>query len=229
MMLKDNLHVIIPAAGIGSRSGLSIPKQYALLAGKPVIEHTLNCFINRPEINTIWVGLSSHDDYFKSLSCAQHPKIKTFIGGGERADTVLKGLQSARRSDQDLVLIHDAARPLLNDSQLNDLIESGAGSEYGSILANRCNDTLKHLVGTDVNTVPREQYWLAQTPQLFEAKTLLSALEFCQTNNYQVTDEASAVEQWGGSVRIVQSDSTNFKLTYPSDFVIAEALLCRGQ
>jgi len=148
-----------------------------------------------------------------------------FCGGGRRSDTVLNGLMASELEPDDWVLVHDAARPCLTQAHLAKLIAELRDDEVGGILAVPVSDTLKRADAHDriLRTENREQLWQAQTPQMFRAGLLTQALQ--QPSRF--TDEASAVEALGLHPKLVLSEPTNFKVTYPQDLLLAELLLTR--
>ena len=205
--------------------GHELPKQYLPLAGHPMIFHALNTLCASPLISTVFVVLSPSDSQFHSYDWSQFgDKLQPlYCGGQTRADTVLNGLQAAELEPDDWVLVHDAARPCLAEVHLEKLISELEGDAVGGILAVPVADTLKRsdAVGRIQKTENREQLWQAQTPQMFRAGLLALALQQCKA----VTDEASAVEALGLSPKLVAGDSSNFKVTYPQDLLMAELLL----
>ncbi len=223
-------HALVPCAGTGSRAGTVLPKQYQAVAGQPMVMHTLQALAAVPKVASGWVILSPDDDYvwpdlgwpdhFKRLSC----------GGRSRAESVFNGLKAmllAGVHPQDWVLVHDAARCLVSPESVNRLIEACRDDEVGGLLALPLPDTLKSEVdGRVAATVPREHKWLAQTPQMFRLKDLHDALAAVADTGFAgITDEASAMERLGLRPCLVQGSAQNFKVTYPADFALAEAIL----
>ena len=143
-----------------------------------------------------------------------------------RAASVLNGLTALRQkgaADADWVLVHDAARCLVTPALIDSLIDACATDEVGGLLAHRLTDTLKHEQGGRVaSTLPRDGKWLAQTPQMFRIGTLAGALERA---GQAVTDEAGAIEALGLAPLLVPGSAQNFKVTYPDDFALADAVL----
>jgi len=218
-------HALVPAAGFGARMGHDTPKQYLPLAGRPMIFHALNTLCSCPEISTVFVVLSPADTLFHTYDWKQFgDKLQTLYCGGEtRADTVLNGLLASEIEPDDWVLVHDAARPCLTQAHLGKLIAELRDDAVGGILAVPVADTLKRSDAAQriLRTENREQLWQAQTPQMFRAVLLAQALQQCKT----VTDEASAIEALGLQPKLVAGDSSNFKVTYPQDLLMAELLL----
>jgi len=221
----SELHALVPAAGFGARMGNDLPKQYLPLAGRPLIFHALNTLCASPEIATVFVVLAPDDTLFHAYDWSRFgDKLQPlFCGGGTRAESVLNGLLASELEPDDWVLVHDAARPCLTQAHLAKLIVELRDDEVGGILAVPVADTLKRADadGRILCTESREQLWQAQTPQMFRAGLLAQALRQCS----QVTDEASAIEALGLRPKLVLSESTNFKVTYPQDLLLAELLL----
>lgn len=214
---------LIPCAGTGARSGATGPKQYQPLAGKPLVAHTLAAFTAVPRITQTTVVVAPSDDFLASRSALVSIAA---CGGPTRASSVFNGLvfllQCGAEPD-DWVLVHDAARCLITPEQINTLIDACAGDAVGGLLAHKLPDTLKSEVGGRVAaTLERSDKWLAQTPQMFRLGALIEAL---QQAGDQVTDESSAMEQMGLQPLLVPGSAQNFKVTYPEDFALAEAVL----
>lgn len=222
-----SFHVIIPAAGSGSRMGSELPKQYLPLLGRPLITHALAVFAASPRIATINVVLSADDDYWQRLVPEIDAKVNVLrCGGKTRAATVLNGLDAIEHKvgKEDWVLVHDAARPGLNVALLNRLLDELENDPVGGLLAIPLADTLKRADQANrvAKTEPRESLWQAQTPQMFRYGLLREAL---QKAGDQPTDEAQAVEALGYQAKLVAGELRNLKITYPQDLAIAEAIL----
>jgi len=221
----SELHALVPAAGFGARMGNELPKQYLPLAGEPMIFHALHTLCSCPQISTVFVVLAPDDTLFHSYDWTQFgDKLQPlYCGGARRAESVLNGLLASELEPDDWVLVHDAARPCLTQAHLAKLIDALREDAVGGILAIPLADTLKRADenGRIQRTESREHLWQAQTPQMFRAGLLAQALQQC--NN--VTDEASAVEALGLKPKLVLSESSNFKVTYPQDLLLAELLL----
>jgi 2-C-methyl-D-erythritol 4-phosphate cytidylyltransferase len=218
-------HALVPAAGFGARMGNELPKQYLPLAGQPMIFHALNTLCASPEISTVFVVLAPDDTLFHTYDRSRFgDKLQPlYCGGKTRAESVLNGLLASELEPDDWVLVHDAARPCLAQAHLDKLIAELRDDEVGGILAVPVADTLKRADGDGriLCTESREQLWQAQTPQMFRAGLLAQALQQCSS----VTDEASAIEALGLRPRLVLSEPTNFKVTYPQDLLLAELFL----
>ena len=221
---------IVPAAGSGSRFGAEKPKQYLSLLGRPLIFHALAALVACPKIERVWVVLSPEDPYWLQYDWSElGAKLETVRCGGEtRAESVTNGLQAAAMaaSDDDWVLVHDAARPCLSGEMLASLFADLANDPVGGLLAVPVADTLKRADAEQrvAATEPRDGLWQAQTPQMFRYGQLQKALKNCT----QVTDEAGAIEALGLQPKLVRADATNLKVTYPADLALA-AMLLRGR
>ncbi len=218
-------YALVPAAGSGSRMGGKLPKQYLPLAGQPMIYHALATLCACADITTVFVVLTPGDTQFHEYDwLAFGDKLQPlYCGGATRAESVTNGLMAAELEPDDWVLVHDAARPCLTGAQLARLIEELRDDEVGGILAVPVADTLKRADAAQriAHTEDRDGLWQAQTPQMFRTGLLLQALLTAP----MVTDEASAVEALGLHPKLVASETTNFKVTYPQDVKLAELLL----
>jgi 2-C-methyl-D-erythritol 4-phosphate cytidylyltransferase len=212
-------HALVPAAGFGARMEHELPKQYLPLAGQPMIAHALDTLCACPDM------LAPDDNMFHTYDWSRFgDKLQPlFCGGKRRSDTVLNGLIASELEPDDWVLVHDAARPCLTHAHLAGLIAELRDDEVGGILAVPVADTLKRAddLGRILRTESREHLWQAQTPQMFRAGLLAQALQ--QPGSF--TDEASAVEALGLQPKLVPGTSSNFKVTYPQDMLLAELLL----
>ena len=218
---------LIPAAGVGERFGAGKPKQYVEIAGKTVLQHTLEIFLHHAEIDGVVVVLSPHDAFFPTLL---HDKLTVLrCGGATRAESVRNGLQALLEQgladEADVILVHDAARCCLPPAALSRLLHEAGERAEGGILAIPVADTLKRAASTGQieATVARAGLWQAQTPQLFRAGLLQQALSVSDLS--VVTDEASAVEQLGIQPWLVLGDIRNLKLTLPQDEELVRLLL----
>ena len=221
----SEFHALVPAAGSGSRMGHELPKQYLDLAGRPMIWHALTTLCACPQIKTVFVVLAPGDEYFARYDWSHcGAKLEPlYCGGATRAESVANGLLASELEPDDWVLVHDAARPCLSQHLLARMIAELRDDPVGGILAVPVADTLKRADARQriAHTEPREGLWQAQTPQMFRAGLLAEALVKCRS----VTDEASAIEALGLQPKLVGSDTSNFKVTYPQDIELAELLL----
>jgi 2-C-methyl-D-erythritol 4-phosphate cytidylyltransferase len=225
--------VVISAAGTGQRCQSALPKQYLPLVGKTVIEYAIAPFLTQALIEKIVVVLAPNDQHWAQLSLASHPKIITTEGGAERYQSVLNGLDflSDQADPQDWVLVHDAARPLLQANDLEQLLTQLADHPVGGLLGTPIHATLKKVVDQQVvQTVPRAGIWQALTPQMFRYGLLRTALQQASAQNACPSDDAQAMETCGYQPVIIAGASDNLKITYPNDLVWAEKVLrCRSR
>lgn len=234
---------LVPAAGIGTRA-LSVdqdplPKQYRLLAGQPMLRHSVLALLADSRVQEVRVITAPGDAHAQAVLAGLPRTMCLPCGGPTRAETVLNALRDAQLSAEDWVLVHDAARPGLPVEALTRLIDACLADEVGGLLAMPAADTLKaaqqrsasergHVVA---RTVPREGLWLAQTPQMFRAglllKALTQALDAAQAPNCAPgpTDEAQAIEALGYSPLLVRGSGRNTKITWPEDFQWVESWL----
>ena len=215
-------HVVIPAAGIGSRMRADRPKQYLPLGGCTILEHTLQIFLGHPACRLLAVSLAADDPWWPQLPCASDTRILRAPGGRERADSVLSGLhclQESGAAGEDWVLVHDAARPNLARSDLELLLTELAHDPVGGLLAVPARDTLKQAGpdGRVLRTLDRSTVWQAYTPQMFRLQSLQQALQDALRAGVAITDEASALEWMGQSPRLVEGRGDNLKITRPED------------
>lgn len=220
-------HVLIPAAGSGSRMESAFPKQYLMLNGKALIQHVVELFASIEKIASVHVILSPQDSYWETLNIAGNTEVRIHhCGGNTRAETVLNGLKAIENqvSQDDWILVHDAARPGLSAVLLNQLLDSLKEDAVGGLLAVPLADTLKRAddSGHVAATIPRTALWQAQTPQMFRYGMLKNALESFQGSP---TDEAEAIEALGLKPKLVTGELRNLKVTYAQDLVVLAALL----
>lgn len=213
---------VIPAAGVGARMAADRPKQYLQLGGRTILEHSLGCFLDHPSLKGLVVSLAVDDPYWPSLACAGDPRIQRADGGSQRSGSVLNALlqlNALGASDDDWVLVHDAARPNLSREDLDTLLAELAHDPVGGLLAVPARDTLKRVDkhGRVVETIDRSLIWQAYTPQMFRLGALHRALADSLVADAVITDEASAME-WSGQVpRLVEGRADNIKVTRPED------------
>ena len=220
--------VIVPAAGVGSRMKADRPKQYLVLDGKTVIEHTIENLLAFPMVNTVIVAISDDDPYFDALSIATDKRVIRVSGGEERADSVLSGLEYVQKNIlSQWVMVHDAARPCLRHSDIAKLIEAVIPDHLGGILASPVRDTMKQA-NSDLSistTIDRRVLWHALTPQLFTTELLYTALKTGLEQGLSITDESSAIEFMGYQPKLIQGRADNLKITQPEDLDLAEFYL----
>ena len=225
----SNVHVIIPAAGHGSRLGQSIPKQFTRIGDKTILEHIEAVFARTQSIKSVFIALNPKEKTIANGNYQFSNKTTILYTGGEsRAQTVLSSLLEINKQIQidenDWVMVHDAARIGITEFMINQFIREVSTNKVGGIVAIPVTDTVKKInkklevIGTE----DRDVLWLAQTPQMFRNKILKKALK-----NFQgtPTDEAEAVEALGLKPKLFKGNAQNFKITYPEDLVRAQNAL----
>ena len=223
-----NLWAIIPAAGSGSRFSKSELKQYQVIQNKTVLEHTVSR-LNQLPLTGYVLAVGQQDIFAKTLNFDHSDKAHFCLGGAERVNSVLNALSylSTIASEDDWVLVHDAARPCVTQDCLNHLVHTAVETGKSAILAIPVRDTLKRVeVGVTIDqTVNRSKLWQAQTPQIAQLGVLKKAIEQAVLSQANITDEASALEYVSESVQVVQGRSDNIKITYPDDLELAKLIL----
>jgi 2-C-methyl-D-erythritol 4-phosphate cytidylyltransferase len=221
-----SFYALIPAAGSGSRVARAAPKQYALLAGRPMLWHAVRA-VCVPRVESVFVVLAPGDRAFAEhdWSAFGARLAPLYCGGETRRDSVYNGLVAAMAAVQsdDWMLVHDAARPCLPPRDLDNLMRETQNDAVGGILALPVAETVKRASRDRIeSTEDRSGLWLAQTPQMFRAGLLLQALERATG---APTDEAAAIEELGLKPRLVAGSRENLKVTWPEDLAIAESML----
>ncbi|MEN9844549.1 MAG: 2C-methyl-D-erythritol 2,4-cyclodiphosphate synthase [Pseudomonadota bacterium] len=229
------LFALVPCGGTGARAGAGLPKQYRLVAGAPVLVHTLRALLAVSEVERVLVGVAPDDMGIEAvLARASGLEMSRLdvarCGGATRAQTVYQGLNALLHQGaqpDDWVLVHDAARCLVRPEEIQALIAACESDAVGGLLALKLPDTLKsEAQGRVVATVSRQDKWLAQTPQMFRIRDLYYALALGEADGFAaITDEASAIEGLGLKPLLVTGRADNIKLTYPDDFALADAVL----
>jgi len=224
------LSAIIVAGGSSQRMGFD--KLFAVIAGEPVIAHSIRAFERATDVSEILVVARDqrHDEIRKISSCAGFKKIRAIVPGGERRqDSVRAGLDQIDRETK-YVSVHDAARPLITPEQIERAFER-CRVHGSAALAQPINDTLKRADADllVVGSVDRHQLYAMQTPQIFERKLIQDAYRGVYAENAFVTDEVSAVELLGHKIALVLNDDFNFKITYPRDLPVADFILRERQ
>ncbi|HEX2673146.1 MAG TPA: 2-C-methyl-D-erythritol 4-phosphate cytidylyltransferase [Polyangiaceae bacterium] len=235
----------MPAAGAGTRFGGRIPKQYAGLRGRTVIEWALAPFLADGRCAGAAVALASGDTWWPKVA-ERIPAVTVCQGGSERSESVRNALLALNRraGKDDWVLVHDAARPCLPATDLDKLLTQACTHAVGGILALPVADTLKRACRPDVVpnaaasasasgtaapavevTVDRGGLWRASTPQMFRFGLLLSALEVALAAKRFPTDESQAVEWQGHQPLLVEGSTSNIKVTTAADLALADSLL----
>ena len=219
---------IIPAAGSGSRFGEE--KQFKILSGRPLWAYTLDPFIKSSLINEIlfivpetYINTVQSSESF--IIASKKKEIKVIPGGPKRTDSVLNGLYSTKKTNG-LVCIHDAARPFIRQSFITETVNSCKDFD-GAVLAIPSVDTVKVVKDKIINkTIDRTIIWMAQTPQTFHRDKLLDA--FKNNINVHVTDESVLMELSGYSIKIINGDAENFKITNKLDWELAKIIVDRN-
>jgi 2-C-methyl-D-erythritol 4-phosphate cytidylyltransferase / 2-C-methyl-D-erythritol 2,4-cyclodiphosphate synthase len=230
---------IVPAAGRGARFAASMPgsapKQYAPLLGATVLEWSLRALLAEPRVHAVVVALAADDAEWAGVAARlKTSKLQTTIGGSSRQDTVANGLEflATQAAADDWILVHDAARPCLNEADLCALLDAvgaqhraEASSSVGAVLAAPIVDTVKRELGDRVATIDRQGLWRALTPQVFAFAQLRHALKEASLAGIAVTDEAQAVERMGLRPALVQGSPFNVKITRVADLAVASNIL----
>ena len=230
------LWAIVPAAGRGERFVSSqphnLPKQYTALVGGTVLEWSLRALLAEPRIHAIVVVLAAGDSHWPRVAAKLNsPKLMTAIGGAQRQDSVMSGLDflSSRAAADDWVLVHDAARPCLNSSDIGALADALAADVAGAVLSAPIVDTVRRVLPGGVETVDRTGLWRALTPQVFAFAPLRRALQDAARAGVAVTDEAQAMERIGIHAVLVSGSPFNIKLTRAEDLGVAAGILKMGE
>jgi 2-C-methyl-D-erythritol 4-phosphate cytidylyltransferase/2-C-methyl-D-erythritol 2,4-cyclodiphosphate synthase len=225
---------IVPAAGRGARFARcavdAAPKQYAPLLGATVLEWSLRALLAEPRIHAVVVALAADDGHWPSVALRlNQPKLQTTIGGANRRDSVMQGLELLHNqaAAEDWILVHDAARPCFTSAELQSLLAilDGANHADGAVLAAAIVDTVKRELDDEVTTVDRQGLWRALTPQVFRFDQLRRALQESARAGIEVTDEAQAIERLGLRPALVQGSPFNIKVTRAEDLSVAERIL----
>jgi 2-C-methyl-D-erythritol 4-phosphate cytidylyltransferase/2-C-methyl-D-erythritol 2,4-cyclodiphosphate synthase len=221
---------IVPAAGRGERfasDAYSLPKQYTALLGASVLEWSLRALLAESRVHAIVVVLSAGDEHWPALSAKLNsPKLLTAIGGAQRHDSVMNGLDflMSQADAEDWILVHDAARPCLSGGDLSALIDV-LGAVEGAVLATPVVDTVKRESPGGIETLDRTGLWRALTPQVFAFAQLRDALQDAARAAVAVTDEAQALERVGVRATLVRGSPFNIKITRAEDLTLAARIL----
>jgi 2-C-methyl-D-erythritol 4-phosphate cytidylyltransferase len=231
--LPRDVGVIVVAAGRGTRFGGDPPKQYLPLDGVPILLRAIRPFASHPDVAQVVVVLPPADAKSPPsfLAELQGETLAIEAGGRERSDSVAAGLRALRHGCE-IVLVHDGARPFV-DREVIDAVIAHARAGHGAVAAVPVNDTIKEAAGADPTlvgrTVPRAGLWRAQTPQGFPRRLLERAYAQAGAGASGATDDASLVEECGGTVRLVPDSPRNMKITTRDDLAVAEALAGAGR
>lgn len=232
------IHSIVVAAGVGSRFGSAVPKQYTKIADKTVLQHSIFALSQVQGVHTCYLVIAKDDRIAKTLDFSL--PIVWVTGGTERINSVWHGVQAVWQAVQKLdtpldnhwVLIHDAGRPCVKADDVARLINTVCKEQYlaGGLLAVPVRDTVKYANQLNKQkysekTLDRSQLWLAQTPQVFPLQSLYAYLEQAIEQNIAFTDEASLFEYFGQLPLLVEGSHSNIKLTFPEDLLFATTFL----
>lgn len=221
---------IIPSGGSGSRMNNPLPKQYIRINGKEIIAYTLEVFQKCNLIDEIIVSVNK--DYLDLLHTIKNnysfSKIIQIVEGGtERQQSVHNALNSINAHDNDLIVVHDAVRPLLSLDILTNTIETAKRSG-SAVVAIKAKDTLIKGMDSVLSYIDRKDVYYAQTPQVFKYKILLEAMNKAEKENFIGTDESMLVHRAGYKVNIVNGSFLNFKITNGEDLLIFEKIAKNG-
>lgn len=225
--------VVIVAGGVGSRMKVSVPKQFIEINGKPLIVYTLAAFVEHEALNFAEIVIVYHKDYLKQLEqiLSTYFKSINFVlieGGQSRFHSCYNGLKAIDESNEKLVAIHDAARPLVSQQLITTVFEAAA-THQSVIPVVKLKDSVRMLLDETNNSkiVDRNQLRLVQTPQCFHHSKLLQAYEKASNNNnISFTDDASVWEALLGNVHLCEGDIKNIKVTTPFDLSLVEHTIC---
>lgn len=229
--MKDpKFHAVIPAAGAGVRMAAGMPKQYLVLAGKTVLEHSIDALLACERIDNVVLVLADDDGYWPTIQARyKDTRVATVSGGVERCHSVLNGLAylADTAAGNNWVLVHDAVRPCVRQADITLLLTSLEHAPAGGLLGIPVADTIKQVDAEAIvrQTVEREGLWRALTPQMFRLKALRDALQQAIATGALVTDEAAAMEMAGHQPRMVRGHADNIKITQPGDLQLAEFYL----
>lgn len=222
--------LILPAGGSGTRFGGDTPKQFVPLVGIPVIRRSLDAFCGFVDLAIVPVAPALREQVAAMLHGSRIP-VHMVASGDTRMASVANGMRAVP-AEHAQILIHDAVRPCVPASCIRACI-AALGSHDAAVVALPCPDTVKrvernvpHRIAT---TVPRDDLWLAQTPQGLRREAALAAFAQAQAEGWLCSDDVQVIERWGGSVVVVRGDRANLKITTPDDWAVAEALIQRRQ
>jgi 2-C-methyl-D-erythritol 4-phosphate cytidylyltransferase len=223
---------LIAAAGLGKRMNSKIGKPFIPIFGKPILAHTLEKFEKCHLINKIFLVVTDKEKEYcqKNIIKKYHlQKIEKLIIGGEtRQESVFNGLKSVD-SDTDIIVIHDGARPFVNESTIRESIAI-AIKDGAAVSAVPLRDTVKRVKKSFFihSTLDRTKIWRAQTPQTFRYRLIKLAYEKAWENGFIATDDSAILERYGYDVKLFLGSEENIKITSPFDIFVAESILKRG-
>ena len=215
---SGNIAVIIPAAGVSSRFGGSMPKQFSNLGDETVLEKSVNLFLGISSIKEIVIAVNPNEDLVKSQSFYQDPRIKIIGGGNTRSESVFNAMAKVDESIE-IVAIHDAARPWLKKTHFEDLLSYLLNDQSieGVFPVIPATDSLRMKQDEDIIPVDRENFLHVQTPQIFYYDSLKLALDKLQQEGLHMSDESQAMEHAGFKLLAAPGDTSNIKITYADD------------
>lgn len=229
--------VIIPAAGLGTRMATGgtarhAPKQFLELHGQPILVLALRAFLHVPSVHRVFVAVRKNEIQRVESQLREHgllEKVSVVEGGDTRQESVRNAMKALPAAEEDIVLVHDAVRPLIDSATIERTIESVI-RHHAAIVAVPAVDTIKQVERTAEGaiiaaTIPRERIVLAQTPQGFRFRLLRQAIDAAERDGFIGTDEASLVERLGVDVAVVMGSPRNLKITQPGDLALAEFYL----
>ena len=218
MSLKDNIAVIIPAAGSGSRFGGSTPKQFLNIGDETVLERSVNLFLEISSIKEVIVAINADEDLIKSQSFYKNPRAKVVSGGSSRSESVFNGLAAVDETVE-IVAVHDAVRPWVKKNHFEDLLTQLGNDEsaQGVFPVIPVTDSLRVKKGDKTIPVDREKFLHVQTPQIFYRQSLQIALDKLKKENLHLSDESQAMEHAGFKVLAAPGERSNIKITYFED------------
>jgi len=218
MSLKDNIAVIIPAAGSGSRFGGSTPKQFLNIGDETVLERSVNLFLEISSIKEVIVAINADEDLIKSQSFYENPRAKVVSGGSSRSESVFNGLAAVDETVE-IVAVHDAVRPWVKKNHFEDLLTQLGNDEsaQGVFPVIPVTDSLRVKKGDKTIPVDREKFLHVQTPQIFYRQSLQIALDKLKKENLHLSDESQAMEHAGFKVLAAPGERSNIKITYFED------------
>lgn len=224
---------IVPAAGVGSRFGGSLPKQYLQLGERTLLECAIVALRTSGPLAGLLVAVAGDDRRWRELAPFVHGECEVVTGGSDRAGSVMNalGALTGRAADDDWVLVHDAARPCPDAALIARLRERLDGHAVGGILAVPLADTIKRVDagGAIIETVARDGLWRAQTPQMFRYRLLTDALRAAAERGVAITDESMALELAGLRPVVVEGSERNIKVTRAEDLELVRLYLREAQ
>ena len=219
----------MPAGGIGRRFSPKLPKQFFPLGQSNVAQHCLSRLLKVPKIDRLIVPCKIREKWWSSVPATINDRVELVEGGLDRAESVLNGLLALAKDAtfRDWVLVHDIVRPCVTMGSIMKLRESVHRHPIGGILVSPVSDTVKLISehGQIKTTIDRRYCRLAQTPQMFRYGELLEAMEYAIKHKKAVTDESTALEQLGKTIKMVEGRADNVKITCAEDLIFADAII----